>query len=70
MGNCNSTCTPGVGSELSLDQPEEKLLNKNDKQRFHAITSSVMYSMHVCMVIIYRRVWINRVRLPILLGVS
>ena len=26
--------------------------------------------MHVCMVITYRRVWIKRVRLPILLVVS
>ena len=43
MGNCSPTMTPGVGSELSLDQPEEKLLNKEDKQRFHAITGSVMY---------------------------
>ena len=43
MGNCSPTMTPGVGSELSLDQPEEKLLNKEDKKRFHAITGSVMY---------------------------
>ena len=27
MASCNSTYTPGVGNELSLDQPEERLLN-------------------------------------------
>ena len=30
----------------------------------------VQYCMYVCMVITYSRVWINRVRLPILLMVS
>ena len=29
--------------ELSLDQPEERLLSKEEKQRFQAITGSVMY---------------------------
>ena len=43
MASCNSTYTPGVGKELSLDQPEEMLLRKEEKQRFQAITSSVMY---------------------------
>ena len=42
MGNCNPAHTPGVGKQLSLDQPEESLLNKEDKRRFQAITSSVM----------------------------
>ena len=42
MGNCNPAHTPGVGKELSLDQPEENLLNKEDKRRFQAITGSVM----------------------------
>ena len=28
MGNCNIARTPGVGNELSLDQPEENILNK------------------------------------------
>ena len=42
-GNCSPTDNPGVGSELSLDQPGEKLLNNEDKQRFQAITGSVMY---------------------------
>ena len=43
MGNCNPAHTPGVGKELSLDHPEENLLNKEDKRRFQAITGSVMY---------------------------
>ena len=43
MGNCNPTYTPGMVRELSLDQPEEKLLSKEDKQRFQVITGSVIY---------------------------
>ena len=34
MTSCNLTYTPGVGQELSLDQPEERLLSKEEKQRF------------------------------------
>ena len=36
-----------MGKELSLDQPEERLLSKEEKQRFQAITGSVMYLGHV-----------------------
>ena len=43
MASCNSTYTPGVGKELSLDQPEKRLLIKKEKQGFQAITGSVMY---------------------------
>ena len=43
MANCNSTYTPGVGKELSLDQPEERLLSKEERQRFQAITGTVVY---------------------------
>ena len=43
MASWNSTYTPGVGKELSLDQPEERPLSKEEKQRFQAITGSVMY---------------------------
>ena len=43
MGNSYPTYTPDVGSELFLDQQKENLLNKEDKQRFQALTSSVMY---------------------------
>lgn len=35
--------TPGVGQELSVDQPRDKLLNKEIKQLFQAITRRVMY---------------------------
>ena len=43
MASCNSTYTPGVRKKLWLDQPEERLLSKEEKQRFQAITGSVMY---------------------------
>ena len=48
MASCNSTYAPGVGKELSLDQPEERLLRRKNsvsrkKQRFQAITGSVMH---------------------------
>ena len=43
IGNCNPAYTPGVGKGLSVDQPEENILNKEDKQRFQAIMGSVMY---------------------------
>ena len=36
MASINSTYTPGVGKELSLDQPEERFLSKEGEQRFHA----------------------------------
>ena len=36
MVSCNSTYTPGMGKELSLDRPEERLLSKEGKKRFHA----------------------------------
>ena len=42
MGNGSPAHTPGVRKELSLDQPEENLLNKEDKRRFQAILGSVM----------------------------
>ncbi|MEP1583856.1 MAG: hypothetical protein ABJK18_15030 [Marinobacter sp.] len=34
---------PGVGNDLSLDQMEEKRSSTEEKQRFQAITGSVMY---------------------------
>ena len=43
MASWNSTYTPGVGKELSLDQPEERPLSKEEKQRFQTITGSVTY---------------------------
>ena len=43
MGSCNPLSNPGFGSELSLEQPEETLLNAEGKQRCQAITCSVMH---------------------------
>ena len=42
MESCNSLSTPDFGSELSVEQPEETLLNAVDKQRYQA-TGSVIY---------------------------
>ena len=41
MKGCNSTYTPGVGPKLSLNQPEEKVLNKVEKRRYQGITEAV-----------------------------
>ena len=38
--------TPGVGPELSLNQPE-KMLNEEEKRRYPAITRVMMYLAHV-----------------------
>ena len=43
MASCNPAHTPGVGTELTIDQPKKRLLSKEEKQRFQAITGSVMY---------------------------
>ena len=45
--DCNPAYTPGVGPELSLNQPEEKLLNEEEKWRYQAITGPVMYLAQV-----------------------
>ena len=42
MKGCNPTYTPRVGPKLSLNQPEEKLLNEEEKRRYQAITGAVM----------------------------
>ena len=47
MASYSSAYTPGVGKVLSLDQPEERLLNKEETPRFQAITDSVMYFVQV-----------------------
>ena len=47
MANCNPAYKPGVGTKLSLNQSAEKLLRKEDKQQFQAITGSVMYLAQV-----------------------
>ena len=33
MTNCNVALTPGVGPKISLDQPADRLLDKQEKQR-------------------------------------
>ena len=43
MGSCNPLSTPGFGSELSVEQLEETLLNAEDKQGYQAIIGSVIY---------------------------
>ena len=43
MESWNPLSTPGFSSELSVEQPEETLLNAEDKHRYQAITGSVMY---------------------------
>ena len=40
---CNPAYTYGVELELSLNQPEEKLLDEKDKKRYRSITGAVMY---------------------------
>ena len=47
MKGCNLTYTPGVGSKLSLNRPEKKLLNEEEKRRYQAITGAVMYLAQV-----------------------
>ena len=55
MEGCKPTYTPGVGAELSLNQPEEKLLvNEEEKRRYQAITGAVIYLAQVtCYDILY-----------------
>ena len=43
MADCKLSSTPGFGSELSTKQPEGTQLNKDETQRYQAITGSVMY---------------------------
>ena len=48
MRGCHPAYTPGVGPELSLDQPEENLLNEDGEQRYESIMGSSMYLTQVC----------------------
>ena len=44
MKGCNPAYTPGVGPELSLNHPEENLLDEEDKKRcYQFITAAAMY---------------------------
>ena len=47
---CNPVYTPGVGPELSLDQPDakENFLNQESKRRYQSITGAAMYLAHIC----------------------
>ena len=47
MKGCNTAYTPGVGPELSLNQPEERLLDKVEKRRYQVITGAVVYLVQV-----------------------
>ena len=47
MESCKPLSTPGFGALLSVEQPEEHLLNAEETQRFQAITGSVMYLAQV-----------------------
>ena len=38
MSECKSLSTPGLGPEVSLEQPEGKLLDEVEKKRYQAIT--------------------------------
>ena len=48
MWGCHPAYTPGVGLELSLDQPVENLLYEGGKRRCRSITGGTMYLAQVC----------------------
>ena len=49
MRGCNPAYNPEVGPELSLDQQEKNLLNKEGKRRYQSITgAAIMYLAQVC----------------------
>ena len=43
MTNCNVAFTPGVGLEISLDQPADILLDEQGKQLYQSIAGALMY---------------------------
>ena len=47
MTNFNVVFTPGVGPVISLDQPADRLLNKQKKQRYQSIAGALMYLAQV-----------------------
>ena len=47
MDGCNPTYILGIGPELSLNQPEEKVLNEVEKWYYQAITEAMMYLTQV-----------------------
>ena len=42
MTNCNVAFTPGVGPEISLDQPADRLLDGQEKQRYQSIAGALL----------------------------
>ena len=47
MGGCIPVSTPGFGAELSTEKPEKTLPNKEETQRYQAITGSVIYLIQI-----------------------
>ena len=47
MTNGNVPFTPGVGPEISVDQPADKLLDGQGKQRYQSIAGALMYLVQV-----------------------
>ena len=47
MKNCNVAFTPGVDPEISLDQPADRLLDEQTKQRNQSIAGALMYLAQV-----------------------
>ena len=48
MRGCNPAYPSGVGPELSLDQPEENLLDEEGKWRYQSTTGPAIYLAQVC----------------------
>ena len=48
MRGYNPAYISGVGPELTLDRPEENLLNEEGKRRYQIITGAAMYLAQVC----------------------
>ena len=47
MTNCNVALTPGVGPEISLDPPADRMLDDQGKQRYQSIAGALMYLAQV-----------------------
>ena len=45
--NCNVALTPGVGPYIALDQPVDRLLDEQGKQRCQSIAGALMYLLQV-----------------------
>ena len=47
MTNCNVAFTPGIGPEISLDQPTDRLLDEQAKQWYQSIAGALLYLAQV-----------------------